>query len=69
MFLCDTNIISELARPRSNMDMLDWITNLEIIYISVISLEEIQFGIAAHPNERLQNWLIFRSIVFYSIVM
>jgi toxin FitB len=56
MFLCDTNIISELARPRPNTDVTDWIANLEMIYISVISLEEIQFGIAARSNERLQNW-------------
>ena len=56
MFLCDTNIISELARPRPSTDVTDWIANLEIIYISVISLEEIQFGIAARSNERLQNW-------------
>jgi toxin FitB len=56
MFLCDTNIISELARPRPNTDVIDWIANLETIYISVISLEEIQFGIAARSNARLQTW-------------
>jgi toxin FitB len=56
MFLCDTNIISELARPRPNSAVIAWITNLETIFISAITLEEIQFGIAARPNDRIQAW-------------
>jgi toxin FitB len=56
MFLCDTNVISELARPLPSPDVFDWITNLETIFISVITLEEIQFGIAARPNDRIPAW-------------
>jgi toxin FitB len=56
MFLCDTNVISELARPHPNSDVINWISNLETIFISAITLEEIQFGIASRPNDRIQAW-------------
>jgi toxin FitB len=56
MFLCDTNIISELARPNPNSGVINWISNLETIFISVITLEEIQFGLASRPNARIQAW-------------
>jgi toxin FitB len=56
MFLCDTNVISELARPRPNSAVTNWITHLETIFISAITLEEIQFGLAARPNDRIQAW-------------
>ncbi len=56
MFLCDTNIISELARPHPNADVINWISNLETIFISVVTLEEIQFGIASRPNDRIRTW-------------
>lgn len=55
-FLCDTNIISELARPRPNPGVLDWIRNVTSINISVITLEEIIYGLAAKPNQRIQTW-------------
>jgi toxin FitB len=53
---CDTNIISELARPRPNPGVIAWSQNIESISISVISLEEIIYGLNAKPNPRIQDW-------------
>ena len=55
-FLCDTNIISELSRPQPNPGVLAWNTQVLSISLSVITLEEIAYGLASKPNARLQNW-------------
>ncbi|WP_199310274.1 PIN domain-containing protein [Phormidium tenue] len=55
-FLCDTNIISELARPRPNSGVIDWSQNVTFIAISVITIEEITYGLTAKPNARIQDW-------------
>ena len=55
-FLCDTNIISELARPQPNPGILAWSTQVSSISLSVITLEEIAYGLASKPNARVQNW-------------
>jgi len=55
-FLSDTNIISELARPQPNPGVLAWITQVSSISLSVITLEEIAYGLASKPNARVQNW-------------
>jgi toxin FitB len=54
--LCDTNIISELARPQPNSGVLEWSANITSISLSVITLEEITFGLNAKPNPRIQEW-------------
>jgi predicted nucleic acid-binding protein len=55
-FLCDTNIISELARPQPNPGVLAWSAQVSAISLSVITLEEIAYGLASKPNARVQNW-------------
>ena len=55
-FLCDTNVISELARPRPNPGVLTWAGTVATITLSVVSLEEIWFGLAWKPNARVQAW-------------
>ncbi len=55
-FLCDTNIISELARPRPNPGVLAWSSQVSSISLSVITLEEIAYGLTSNPNSRIQNW-------------
>lgn len=54
--LCDTNIISELARPQPNSGVLAWSVEVSSIAVSVITLEEIAYGLTAKPNPRIQNW-------------
>lgn len=55
-FLCDTNVLSELARRQPNQGVLDWAATIRQISISAITLEEITYGLAAKPNLRLQGW-------------
>lgn len=55
-FLADTNIIGELARPRPNPGVLNWAGQVMELNLSVITLEEIQYGLAWKPNQRIREW-------------
>jgi len=46
-WLLDTNVLSELRRPRPNAKVLTFIAKqpLENLYISAVTLAEIRFGI------------------------
>ncbi|NER25825.1 MAG: type II toxin-antitoxin system VapC family toxin [Symploca sp. SIO1B1] len=55
-FLCDTNIISELARSKPNPGVLNWSANVSSITLSVVTIEEIFYGFSSKPNPRIQNW-------------
>ena len=57
MVLCDTNIISELARSRPNTGILEWAKEHSTIHLSVITIEELRFGLAWKPNPRIGYWL------------
>jgi predicted nucleic acid-binding protein len=54
--LCDTNIISELARPVPDAGVLAWADQTATIALSVVSIEEIAFGLAWRPNARIVAW-------------
>jgi len=62
-YLLDTNIISELIKPIPNRSVVSFIDNLDEddIFISVITIGEIQFGIQKLPDskkkEKLHSWL------------
>jgi toxin FitB len=62
-FLLDTNIISELVKPRPEPSVTAWIegTDESLLYLSVLTLGEIRRGIAALPQSRrraaLEAWL------------
>ena len=62
-WLLDTNILSELRRPRPEPRVVDFIAGLPLaqIYVSVVTLAEIRFGIelVAEPSCRaeLHDWL------------
>lgn len=56
-FLCDTNIISELARPLPNPGVIAWSQSISSIFLSAITLEEIYYGLSAKPNLKIQSWL------------
>lgn len=55
-FLCDTNVISELARPQPNSGVMGWSLTVSSISLSVITLEEILYGLTSKPNPRIQTW-------------
>lgn len=65
-FLLDTNIISEIRRPRPEPKMLAFIEEqpLESLYISAVTLAELRFGIELvdEPNRRksLEEWITNR---------
>jgi predicted nucleic acid-binding protein len=62
-WLLDTNILSELRRPRPERKVLTFIASqpLELLYISIVTLAEIRFGIELVPDlarrSELMDWL------------
>lgn len=54
--LCDTNVLSELARPAPDPGVLSWSKSVIHITLSVITLEEINFGLSWKPNARISHW-------------
>jgi predicted nucleic acid-binding protein len=61
MFLADTNLLSEPRQKTPNASVLEWLKIHEAeLFISAISIAEIQFGIAQLPDgakrRALQNW-------------
>ena len=65
MYLLDTNVVSELRRPRPHPAVLGWIraVPLERLYLSAVTVGEIQAGIettrAQDPDkaDELEEWL------------
>jgi predicted nucleic acid-binding protein len=53
MDLVDTNILSELSRRRPSRAVLSWIGERTEISVSAVTIEEIHFGLSAHPNPRV----------------
>jgi toxin FitB len=62
-FLLDTNIISELVKPKPEANVKEWVENTDesLLYLSVLTLGEIRRGVAALPQSRcratLEAWL------------
>ena len=62
-FLLDTNIISELVKPKPEANVTEWVENTDesLLYLSVLTLGEIRRGIASLPQSRrratLGAWL------------
>ena len=62
-WLLDTNILSELRRPRPERKVLAFVAAqpLELFYISTVTLAEIRFGIELLPDvarrSELNDWL------------
>ena len=65
MFLLDTNVVSELRRPRPAAPVLDWIRHqsAEHLFLSAVTVGEIQAGIEltreqdATRAEQIEAWL------------
>ena len=62
-FLLDTNVISELVKPRPEENVTAWLegTDESLLHLSVLTLGEIRRGIAALSQSRrratLEAWL------------
>jgi len=55
-WLVDTNVLSELVRSKPNPGVVEWAASVERISISVVTLEEITFGLTWKPNTKMQRW-------------
>lgn len=62
-FLLDTNVLSELVKPKPDANVLRWIeeTDESILFLSMLTLGEIRNGIArlgpGSRRGRLESWL------------
>jgi toxin FitB len=62
-FLLDTNAVSEWVKPRPNPGLIAWMesSDEDRIFISVISLAELRYGVermtAGRRRSRLEEWL------------
>ena len=62
-YLLDTNVVSEPTRPAPHSSVLRWLAEVEenLIFASVITLGELQFGLETLPRGRrydsLERWL------------
>jgi len=54
--LVDTNVLSEFVRPAPNRGVTAWAADIDRIFISVISIEEIEFGLSWKPNKKVASW-------------
>ena len=65
MYLLDTNVVSELRRPRPHGAVLEWIADVpaEQLFVSAVTVGEIQAGIEfsreqdTDKAEELESWL------------
>ena len=65
MYLLDTNVVSELRRPRPHGAVLEWIAGVpaEQLYISAVTVGQIHAGIEITRDqdevkaEELESWL------------
>jgi toxin FitB len=64
MYLLDTNIISELRRPRPHAGMIAWLSGLasDQVFISAVTLGELQAGVEnarqnAERAETIESWI------------
>ncbi len=65
MYLLDTNVVSELRRPRPNPDVVQWVEGLaeNQLFVSAVTVGEIQAGIEAiqardrEKANELSDWL------------
>ena len=75
MYLLDTNVVSELRRPRPHRGVLNWLSGVEAdqLFLSAVTVGEIQAGIEitreqdAAKAEELEAWLS-RVLASYNIL-
>ena len=64
-FLLDTNVLSEWVKPQPNAGLAQWMESVDedSLYLSVISLTELRYGIdrmtSGKRQRRLEEWLLY----------
>ncbi len=62
-FLLDTNVVSESTKPRPNAGVIAWLSGVdeESVFLSVITLTELRYGVErlapGRRRNRLDRWL------------
>jgi len=56
-YLCDTNVISELVRQQPNQGVIQWFNHVERLFLSVITVEELYFGLTKQSKPKVQTAL------------
>ena len=55
--LVDTNVLSELARPAPDPNVVRWARAVPLpLSISVVTVEEVSFGLSWRPNDEIEAW-------------
>jgi predicted nucleic acid-binding protein len=55
-YLLDTNVISELTKPRPNAGVIAWLTAHEDTVLSAVTVEEIRYGVVSRNLPALLRW-------------
>jgi toxin FitB len=56
-YLTDTNIVSELIRRKPDVGVTQWAALQHRLQLSVVTIDELFFGISWKPNKRIAQWL------------
>ncbi len=56
MHIVDTNVVSEFMRPKPDRAVLEWADTIERFSLSVVTVEEVLFGLALKKSVRLERW-------------
>lgn len=54
--LIDTNVLSEFMRPKPSPKVMAWAKTQTQFQLSVITVEEIYYGLSWKPNTRVKSW-------------
>jgi predicted nucleic acid-binding protein len=68
--LADTNVISEFVKSNPDVQVMRWLTSVQRLAISAVTMEEAHFGLAWQPNIRklaLFNGLVEKMHAVYAI--
>jgi len=55
-FLVDTNVLSELVRRDPNPGVTEWARGVTNVSVSVVTVDEVFFGLSWKPNARVLSW-------------
>jgi predicted nucleic acid-binding protein len=61
-FLCDSNSVSELMKPAPHEMVEKWFSHQDFIFMSVVSIEEIYYGLTYKDAHRKKAW--FKNFIF-----
>lgn len=55
-WLCDTNILSEVFKKTPEQKVIDWLSALDEVYLSVVTIEEIICGLTHLQTAKKIKW-------------